>query len=113
MSATAEGSRPLWRPEPEDLALWYGTFEVFAASSPSDNTFFHGPHLATPVDLRRVAEGLDWLEKHHGQELATRPLPTLEEMQAALKSRRPAGDGLGTRDSGSPCHNFWHWIHGG
>jgi hypothetical protein len=109
---TTDSSKPLWRPEPDDLAHWYGTFEVFAASSPAGGDHFHGPHIATPVDLHRVQEGLTWLEKNHGPGLEARPLPTLEEMIVALKARRHPRNDRATRDSGSPCHNFWHWIHG-
>lgn len=112
MSATAEGLPPLWRPGSGDLDIWYRTYAVYAASAPLDDPYFHGPHVAVPVALSRVEDGLRWLETEHAAELATMPLPTLDQMRAALTARRhPPGDAT-TRDSGSPCHNLWHWITG-
>lgn len=111
MSATAEGLPPLWRPD-GDLGLWYRTLEVYAASAPHDDPYFHGPHISVPVPLTRVEEGMRWLETEHRTELAAMPLPTLEQMRAELESRRkPPGD-MTTLDKGSPCHNLWHWING-
>lgn len=112
MSATAEGLPPLWHPGRGDLELWYRTLEVYAASAPPNNAYFHGPHVAVPVPLGRVEEGLRWLEAHHGTKLATMPLPTLEQMRTELADRRPAPTDMTTLDSGSPCHNLWHWING-
>ncbi|TDV52033.1 hypothetical protein [Actinophytocola oryzae] len=112
MSTTAEGTPPLWRPAREDLDLWYRTFEVYAASAPLDNAHFHGPHVAIPVPLTRVEEGLRWLRNRYPTELAAMPLPTLEQMRAELAARRPEPSGVAVRDSGSPCHNLWHWING-
>jgi hypothetical protein len=112
MSATAEGRSPLWRPEASDLAMWYSTFEVFAASAPPGSQYFHGPHVAAPVDLRRVEEGLRWLETQYQADPAAATLPTLERMRAELLSRRRLPSDLRALDSGSPMHNFWHWLHG-
>lgn len=103
---------PLWLPGGGDLEIWTRTYEVYAASAPPQNAHFHGPHVAVPVSLKRMAEGLRWLETHHREELAATPLPTLEQMRAELRSRsHPTGDST-TFDSGSPCHNLWHWING-
>jgi hypothetical protein len=34
-------------------------------------------------------------------------------MRAELDKRAQAGNGAGpAADSGSPCHNFWHWLNG-
>jgi hypothetical protein len=112
MSATEEDRPPLWRPGHGDLEMWYRTFEVYAASAPPHNAYFHGPHIAVPVPLRRVEEGLRWLETEHRTELAAMPLPTLEQMRTELESRRRPPGGMTTRDSGSPGHNLWHWING-
>jgi hypothetical protein len=103
---------PLWHPGRGDLDLWYRTFEVYAASAPPGNAHFHGPHVAVPLPLRRVEEGLRWLETHHRTALAAMPLPTLEQMRAELASRRHPPADMTTFDSGSPCHNLWHWING-
>jgi hypothetical protein len=112
MSATTEGQSPLWQPGRGDLAIWYRTLEVYAASAPQDNVHFHGPHVAVPASLQRVQEGLRWLEAEHRAELAAMPLPTLEQMRAELAARsHPSGD-MTALDSGSPCHNLWHWITG-
>lgn len=112
MSATAEGLPPLWLPGNGDLGIWCRTFEVYAASAPQNDPYFHGPHVAAPVPLERVEEGLRWLEAEHRTELAVMPLPSLEQMRAELAARsHPTGD-MTTRDSGSPCHNLWHWITG-
>lgn len=112
MSATTEGPPHLWLPGHGDLQTWYRTLEVYAASAPPNNTYFHGPHIApAPVPLRRVEDGLRWLETQHKEELAAMPLPTLEQMRAELEARRPPG-GMTPLDSGSPCHNLWHWING-
>jgi hypothetical protein len=112
MSATAEGQSPLWHPGHGDLEIWYRTLEVYAASAPQDNAHLHGPHVAVPVPLPRVREGLRWLEAGHRPELDAMPLPTLEQMRAELAARsHPSGD-VTIRDSGSPCHNLWHWING-
>jgi hypothetical protein len=112
MSATAEDMPPLWRPGQGDLELWYRTFEVYAASAPPDNAHFHGPHVAVPVPLRRVEEGLRWFETQYRTELDAMPLPTIEQMRAELASRRRPPSDVTTLDSGSPCHNLWHWING-
>jgi hypothetical protein len=109
MSATAEGIPPLWRPD-GDLEIWYRTLEVYAASAPQDNAYFHGPHVAVPVSMRRVEEGLRWLETQPRTDVM--PLPTLEQMRAELASRRRPPSDMTTLDSGSPCHNLWHWING-
>ncbi|RSM64810.1 hypothetical protein DMH04_50755 [Kibdelosporangium aridum] len=112
MSTTAEGRSPLWQPGRGDLEIWYRTLEVYAASAPQDNAHFHGPHVAVPAPLRRVQEGLRWLQANHRSELDAMPLPTLEQMRAELVARsRPSGD-MTVLDSGSPCHNLWHWITG-
>jgi hypothetical protein len=112
MSATAEGLPPLWQPGRGDLEIWYRTLEVYAASAPRDNTYFHGPHVAVPVSLQRVEEGLRWLETQHRTELDAMPLPTLEQLRDELAAwSHPRGD-MTTFDSGSPCHNLWHWING-
>lgn len=112
MSATEEGIPPLLRSGRGDLEIWYRTLEVYAASAPLNNAYFHGPHVAVPVPLRRVEEGLRWLETRHRTELDAMPLPTLEQMRAELKSRRRPPSDMTTLDSGSPCHNLWHWING-
>jgi len=112
MSATAEGRPPLWRPGQGDLEIWYRTLEVYAASAPPNNAHFHGPHVAVPVPLRRVEEGLRWIETQHRMELEAEPLPTLEQMRAELESRRPPAHDMTPLDSGSPMHNMWHWING-
>ena len=112
MSATAEGRPPLWHPGRGDLDLWYRTLEVYAASAPANNVYFHGPHVGVPAPLRRVEEGLHWLETHHRTELAAMPLPTLEQMRAELESRRHPAKDVTILDSGSPCLNLWHWING-
>jgi hypothetical protein len=112
MSTTEESLSPSWRPEGGDLEIWYRTLEVYAASATPTNVYFHGPHIAVPVSLRRVEEGLRWLETRFGTELNAMPLPTLGQMRTELKSRRgPTSEGT-TLDSGSPCHNLWHWING-
>jgi hypothetical protein len=85
---------------------------VYAASAPQDNVYFHGPHVAVPVPMSRVEEGLRWLAAHYQPELDVLPLPTLELMRAELATRRHEPDTAITRDSGSPCHNLWHWING-
>jgi hypothetical protein len=112
MSAIEEGLPPLWRPGHGNLEIWYRTLEVYAASAPPNNAYFHGPHVAVPVPLRRVEDGLRWLEAQHPTELRAMPLPTLEQMRAELESRRRPPSDMTTRDSGSPCHNLWHWING-
>jgi len=109
MAATAES--PLWRRNPEDLALWYETFEKLAATSPTNGKYFHGPHVGSPADLSRVTEGLKWLEEKHADDLTATPLPTVEQMLAAMAGLSEATT-TGTRGRGSPCHNLWHWIHG-
>lgn len=103
---------PLWRAGRGDLDTWYATFAVYAASAPPNNVHFHGPHVAVPVPLRRVEEGLRWLETRHRAELDAMPLPTLEQMRAELVARRHPPADATTLDSGSPCHNLWHWING-
>lgn len=112
MSATTEGQSPLWQPGRGDLEIWYRTLEVYAASAPQDNAYFHGPHVAVPVPLRRVQEGLRWLQANHRSELDAMPLPTLEQMRAELAERSHPSGNMTTLDSGSPCHNLWHWING-
>jgi hypothetical protein len=112
MSATAEGLPPLWHPGQGDLEIWCRTFEVYAASAPPNDQHFNGPHVAMPVPLTRVEEGLRWVEDRYSKELAAMPLPTLEQMRVALAARRHPPNDLSTRDSGSPCHNLWHWING-
>lgn len=109
MTATADRSQR--RGTPDDLALWYETFEKLAATSPVGGRFFHGPHVGAPVGLDRVREGLAWLEREHGDELKENPLPTVAQMLAAM-TETPEPPGPGTRHSGSPCHNLWHWFHG-
>jgi hypothetical protein len=94
------------------METWYRTFEVYAASAPPDNVHFHGPHVAAPVSLRRVEAGLRWLKANHADALADKPLPTLEQMRAELASRRHPARDVTPLDSGSPCHNLWHWING-
>jgi hypothetical protein len=111
MSATAEGLPPLWRPG-GDFGLWYRTLEVYAASAPQDDPYFHGPHISVPVPLKRVEEGMRWLETEHRSGLDAMPLPTLEQMRAELVSRRRTSGDMTTLDKGSPCHNLWHWING-
>jgi hypothetical protein len=112
MSATAEGLPPLWLPGGGDLDTWYRTLEVYAASAPLTDAYFHGPHVAVPVPLTRVEDGLRWLEAEYKDELVAMPLPTLERMRAELVARRTPSSDVTTRDSGSPCHNLWHWING-
>jgi hypothetical protein len=112
MSATAEGLPPLWLPGHGDLEIWYRTLEVYAASAPQDNAHFHGPHVAVPAPLERVEEGLRWLEAQHGTDLDAVPLPTLEQMRAELAARSHPRTDMTILDSGSPCHNLWHWING-
>jgi hypothetical protein len=112
MSAIEEGLPPLWHPGSGDLEIWYRTLEVYAASAPQDDAHFHGPHVAVPVPLSRVEEGLRWLETQHGTEPGAMPLPTLEQLRAELASRRHPRDDMTARHSGSPCHNLWHWING-
>jgi hypothetical protein len=109
---TEEGLPPLWRPGDGNLEIWYRTLEVFAASAPATNAHFHGPHVALPVPMGRVEEGLRWLETEYRAELDAMPLPTLEQMRAELESRRPRPADMTTQDSGSPCHNLWHWLNG-
>jgi hypothetical protein len=108
MSASNEG-QPYWHPKLGDLKLWYQTFLLFAATSPADDPYFHGPHVASPVDLDRLVSTLEEFEKKYPVE----DLPTLEYMRAELEKRAQVGNGAGpAADSGSPCHNFWHWLNG-
>jgi hypothetical protein len=94
------------------LSLWYPAFEVYAASSPPDNAFFHGAHVAAPADLERVRQALHMLVEQHGETLTSNPLPSLEQLRSELGARSQAGNGMGTSDEGSLCHMMWHWIHG-
>jgi len=95
-------------PKLGDVGLWYQTFMLFAATSPADDTYFHGPHVAAPVDLDRVMSALKEFEKNHPGE----DLPALEYMRSELAKRGREGNGAGRSDPGSPCHNFWHWLNG-
>ncbi|HEU5485476.1 MAG TPA: hypothetical protein VFU98_11260 [Microlunatus sp.] len=104
---------PLWHPGRGSLEIWYRTVEVYAASAPPDNPHFHGPHVAVPVPLRRVEEGLRWLAAQHRTDPDAVSLPTLEQMRAELAARRHPPADMSTLDNGSPCHNLWHWINGG
>lgn len=112
MSTTEEDRSPLWHPGNGSLETWYRTFELYAASAPADNAHFHGPHVAAPASMRRVEAGLRWLRANHAEDLAARPLPTLEEMRAELASRSHPARDVTPLDSGSPCHNLWHWVTG-
>jgi hypothetical protein len=112
MATTEESLPPLWQPGQGNLETWYRTFEVYAASAPRDNVYFDGPHVAVPVPLSRVEEGLRWFTAHYQPEPDVLPLPTLELMCAELADRRHKPGLVTTRDSGSPCHNLWHWING-
>lgn len=97
-----------------DLALWYSAFEVYAAST-SDNSAFHGPHVAPPVSLDRVRAALDRLVVTYGEGIKDDPMLNLEALRAKLEERGTAvahGEHA-TGDEGSPWHNFWHWVHGG
>ena len=108
MSTPGEG-QPYWHPTLGDLRVWYQTFVLFAATSPADDPYFHGPHIASPVDLDRVVSALDEFEKKYSVE----DLPTSEYMRAELDKRAKLADGVGpAADPGSPCHNFWHWLNG-
>jgi hypothetical protein len=84
---------------------------MYAASAPPNDPHFHGPHVAVSVSLKRVEDGLRWLEAEYKTELAAMPLPTLEQMRSELAARRHPPSDMTTRDSGSPCHNLWHWIN--
>ncbi len=99
-----------WHPRLGDLRLWYPTFEVYAASAGAHNPYFHGPHVGSPVDLDRVWLGIQWFQDRYGD--GASGLPALDEMNAELRVRGHGGGGPGVADEGSPCHNFWHWIHG-
>jgi hypothetical protein len=95
-----------------DLALWYPTFEVYAASTTSDNGVLHGPHVAPPVSLDRVRAALDQLVATYGEGIREDSMLNLEVLRVELEKRRSTG-GHGSGDEGSPWHNFWHWVHGG
>lgn len=140
MSAPTEDRGQLWHPTLGDLALWYPTFELYAASTPANNVHFHDAHVAAPVELTQVREALQRFEEKYGEVLRSRPLPDLRLMEIALRTRGTGdqlhgerevghhehvhgghgqgnhvaigGIDLGTADEGSPCHNFWHWLHG-
>jgi hypothetical protein len=98
--------------ESEELAEWYEALIRYAASVRPGNRYFHGPHrAAAPADLDRVRLGLTWLHDNHAEELACHPLPTLAELRAALDDPTTE-EPLAIADSGSPLHNFWHWVNG-
>jgi hypothetical protein len=98
-----------------DLALWYPAFEVYAASTTSDNGVFHGPHVAPPVSLDRVQAALDQLVVTYGEGIKDDPMLNFEVLRVKLEERATAvaHGGPATGDEGSPWHNFWHWVHGG
>jgi hypothetical protein len=98
-----------------DLALWYPAFEVYAASTTSNDGVFHGPHVAPPVRLGRVRAALDQLVATYGEGIREDSMLNLEVLRAKLDKRRSAlsSDAHETGDEGSPWHNFWHWLHGG
>jgi hypothetical protein len=98
-----------------DLALWYPAFEVYAASTISNDGAFHGPHVAPPVGLDRVQAALDRLVATYGEEIRDDSMLNLEVLRAELARRGAAlsSGGHETGDEGSPWHNFWHWVHGG
>jgi len=106
----SESRASYWHDLVGDVALWYPTFMAYAAAAPNSGEL-HGPHTAEPVGLDRVMDGLDWLAVSHAEQLAKNPLPTVDEMRAALDTRN-AITGIEPRDDGSPMHNFWHWCHG-
>lgn len=108
MSATAEGHSPLDHPELGDLNTWYRTLEECAASATPGNPYFHGPHVAAPVDLARVEEGLRWFAAQY----PAAQLPTLKQIRAAMLPGRESPHDSEPLDEGSPMHNFWHWLHG-
>jgi hypothetical protein len=54
-----------WQQNLGDLALWYPTLEVYAATSSAGNAYFHDSHIATPVGLDRVREILDRFEEKY------------------------------------------------
>lgn len=99
-----------WHARLGDLRLWYPAFEVYAATAGPRNPYFHGPHIGSPVDLDRVWLGIQWFQDRYGD--GALGLPALEEMNAELRIRGHHGGGPAAADEGSPCHNFWHWIHG-
>ena len=100
-----------WQHNLGDLALWYPTFEVYAATSSVGNAYFHGSHIATPVGLDRVGEILGQFEEKYRDALDANPLPTLDQLRSELNARRQP-NGMAPAHEGSPCHNFWHWLHG-
>ncbi len=107
-----QGQADSWDAKLGDLALWYAAFEQCAAS-PTGNAFFHGPHVAPPVDLDTVRETLDRFTEKYRDVLEVTPLPTLEQLRAELAAPHQPGDNVPPEHDGSPCHNFWHWLHGG
>jgi hypothetical protein len=112
MSAPTEDRGQRQHPVLGDLSLWYPAFEVYAATAPPDNAHFHGPHVAAPADLDRVWLALQWFEDRYGDALGPNALPDLGQLQAEIKARGHVGGRNGVADDGSPCHNFWHWVHG-
>lgn len=114
MSTPVENSSSREYFESEELAEWYEALVRYAASARVGNRYFHGPHrAAAPADLDRVRLGLTWLHDNHAEELARDPLPTLAELRAALDNPTTAEPvTVKIADSGSPLHNFWHWING-
>jgi hypothetical protein len=95
-----------------DLALWYPAFEVYAASTTSENPIFHGPHVAPPASLDRVQAGLAKLVETYGDAIRNDPLLSLEVLRAELTKRRQELPQSRSDNEGSPWHNFWHWVHG-
>lgn len=93
-----------------DLRLWYSAFEAYAAMAAPGDGHFHGPHVAVPVELDRVLEGLKWLDEEQDGSLGA--LPTLDQLRELIATGTVVDGGIGPAHSGSACHNLWHWIHG-
>ncbi len=99
------GNDPYQDPVLGDLRAWYPAYVLYAATSAEGDQYFHGPHIAPPVDLDRVVKGLAQVDDKT-------ILPTLEYLREELMKRAQHSNGQPLMDSGSPCHNFWHWLNG-
>lgn len=112
MSTTAEDLPQLWRPGHGDLVTWYRTVEVYAASAPEDNIYFHGPHVAPPAESSGLEERLKRYMAEHKLELRDMPLLTLDQMRGELAARSHPSNGRSLPHPGSPLHNLWHLMTG-
>jgi hypothetical protein len=110
MSVPTKDQPPVMHPTLGDLRLWYPAYEVYAALALPADGHFHGPHVATPVELTRVLEGLRWLEEKNPGSLDL--LPTLDQLRVLIGASGEDADAVRAAHEGSPCHNLWHWIHG-